>query len=140
MPEHPEANRPHLSAASSREILKLLSNSLLPKQNIVSFIFKTFYYFQRASHNGGQQDKTEDLIGSFHPEASGDQHVQSYVSERLEDLEHRLETFLEQMTEEMTQEVEREQQHLMLMQNQVMISPFRHCTFRHSRQYVAHSV
>ena len=74
---------------------------------------------QRASSHGSQQE-SESLIGSFQPER--DSHsVQLYISERLEDLEHRLETFLDQMTEEMALEVEREQQHLMLMQDQVML-------------------
>lgn len=44
--------------------------------------------------------------------------MDSYISERLGDLEQRLATFLDQMTEDIALEVEREQQHLMLMQDQ----------------------
>lgn len=72
---------------------------------------------QRASSHGSQQEY-DNLIGSFQPQ-SGTQSVQLYISERLEDLEHGLETFMDQMTEDMALEVEREQQHLMLMQDQV---------------------
>ena len=41
------------------------------------------------------------------------------MGERLADLEQRLQTFLDEMSEDMALEVEREQQHLMLMQDQV---------------------
>lgn len=62
-------------------------------------------------------------MGSTTPELCGttedSQRVQHYVSEQLEDLEQRLETFLDQMSEDIALEVEREQQHLMLMQDQV---------------------
>jgi hypothetical protein len=59
------------------------------------------------------------LIGSFAADLEDALPLQGYVKERLEELEARLEGFLQQMTEDMALEVEREQQHLMLMQDQV---------------------
>lgn len=43
----------------------------------------------------------------------------SSQQERLEELEVRLENFLNQMTEDVALDFQREQQHLMLMQDQV---------------------
>lgn len=45
--------------------------------------------------------------------------TQTYIAERFADLESRLEDYLDSVAEEVAQDLEREQQHLILMQEQV---------------------
>lgn len=48
------------------------------------------------------------------------QDTQEYIRERFTQLENRLEDYLDSVTEDIAQDLEREQKHLILMQEQVL--------------------
>lgn len=80
---------------------------------------------QRASRDGIDRtlSSVSSLIGSYTAELDAALPSEPWIKQRLTQMETKLEVLLQRMGDDMAVEVEREQQHLMLMQDQVLPRP-----------------